>query len=116
MPVVQLIGSSHMSEVVGVRLDDIAWLPEAALVGAASGAFASEIPTLAPLSSSEGFIATYERARGRAFTADEREVAWAASLWTALHNARAELCWGSPPVALTQVLMQGDERLRRARA
>ena len=93
------------------------WLPEAALVGAASGAFASaEIPTLAPLFSSEAFIATYERARGRAFTADEREVAWAASLWTALRNARAELCWGSPPVALTQVLMQGDERLRRARA
>jgi hypothetical protein len=97
--------------------DSIAWLPEAALVGAASGAFASaEVPTLAPLSSSEAFIARYERARGRAFTADEREVAWAASLWTALHNARVEFLWDCPPAALTQVLTQGAERLRRARA
>ena len=63
------------------------WLPEAALVGAASGAFASaEIPTLAPLFSSEAFIATYERARGRAFTADEREVLRAIRATISVHR------------------------------
>nr|WP_238341985.1 phosphotransferase [Actinopolymorpha rutila] len=97
--------------------DSIAWLPEAALVGAACGAFAStEIPTLAPLDSSEAFIAAYEEARRRRFTADEREVAWAASLWPAVHNARAEILWCQPAVALAETLAQGEERLRRARA
>jgi hypothetical protein len=97
--------------------DSIAWLPEASLVGAASGSFASaEIPTLAPMQSSEAFIAAYEDARGRAFTAEERELAWAASLWPALHNARGEFIWHSRPVALAEVLAQGEERLQRAGA
>jgi Ser/Thr protein kinase RdoA (MazF antagonist) len=97
--------------------DSIAWLPEAALVGAACGAFASaEIPTLAPVPSSAAFISAYENARGRVFTVDESEVVWAASLWPALHNARGEFLWESPPVALAAVLAQGDERLQRAGA
>lgn len=97
--------------------DSIALLPEAALVGSASGGFASaEIPTLAPLRSSEAFIAAYEIARGREFSADERQLAWAASLWPALHNARAEFLWDQPAVALAEVLSQGEERLRRAGA
>jgi hypothetical protein len=97
--------------------DSIAWLPEAVLVGAASGAFASaETPTLAPIQSSGAFITTYERERGRRFTAEETEVAWAASLWPALHNARAEFLWNSQPVALTEVLTQAEERLQRAAA
>jgi hypothetical protein len=97
--------------------DSIAWLPEAALVGAASGAFASaETPTLAPIQSSEAFIATYENVRGRTFTAEETELAWAASLWPALHNARGEFLWDSQPAALTEVLTQAEPRLHRAGA
>ncbi|MEO3974851.1 hypothetical protein [Streptomyces sp. CAU 1734] len=97
--------------------DSMAWLPEAAVAGTASGAFASaEVPSLAPVESSEVFLAAYERERGRAFGADEREVAWAASLWPALHNARAEILWKHPAVALTEVLAQGGERLARAGA
>jgi hypothetical protein len=96
--------------------DSIAWLPEPALVGAAAGAFAStETPTLAPLESSEAFLATYQ-AEARVFTPDELEVAWAASLWTALHNARAEILWNQPPVALTALLNQAEARLHRAGA
>jgi hypothetical protein len=94
--------------------DSLAWLPEAALVGAAAGAFASgATPTLAPLSSSEAFLAAYQDERGP-FSEEELEVAWAASLWPALHNARAEILWKHPPVALTEVLTQGEERIRRA--
>lgn len=97
--------------------DSIAYLPEAALVGAASGAFAStEVPTLVPVESSDAFITAYEDARGRAFTSEERELAWAAGLWPALHNARGEFIWQSEPVALTAVLAQGETRLRLATA
>ncbi|GAA1524700.1 hypothetical protein [Kribbella lupini] len=96
--------------------DSIAWLPEPALAGAAAGAFAStETPTLAPLESSEAFLTAYQEEAG-AFTTDELEVAWAASLWPALHNARAELLWDHPPVALTAVLDQAESRLHRAGA
>jgi hypothetical protein len=95
--------------------DSLMALPAAAIVGAASGAFASTtVPTLASLEASEEFIECYERARGQMFTTDEREVAWAASLWPALHNARGESLFQSPPVALHELTRQAPERLRRA--
>ncbi|HST24923.1 MAG TPA: phosphotransferase [Gaiellaceae bacterium] len=96
--------------------DSLAWLPEAALVGAAAGAFASaETPTLASLESSEAFLAAYQRAR-RPFDAEELEVAWAASLWPALHNGRAEILYDQPHVAFAQLEQQAAERLARASA
>lgn len=95
--------------------DSLVALPEAAIVGAASGAFASTtIPTLATVADSEEFINSYEQSRGRLFSSDEREVAWAASLWPALHNARGESLFQSPPVALNAVTTQAAERLHRA--
>lgn len=95
--------------------DSIAWLPESVLVGLTSGSFGSFAqPTLVPVASSEAFIAAYEEARGRRFTADEREAAWAASLVTPLHNARSEVLWDWPQVSLPEVLAQAGERLRRA--
>lgn len=97
--------------------DSLAWLPEAALVGAASGSFASaETPTLAPIQSSEAFLSRYESDRGRLFSAEEREVAWAASLWPALHNARCEALYDLPRVAYTALMAQSDLRLRLAGA
>jgi hypothetical protein len=97
--------------------DSMAWLPEPTLAGAAAGAFASaETPTLAPLASSEAFLIAYQEERARAFTPDELEVAWAASLWPALHNARAEILWDHPQVALTALLDQAEARLHRAAA
>ncbi len=67
--------------------DSLAWQPEAALVGAASGAFASAgPPTLAPIESSEAFLVAYQDIRRRLFAAVEQEIAWAASLWMAAYN------------------------------
>jgi hypothetical protein len=84
-------------------------------VGAASGAFANvPPPSLVPVKSSAAFLETYQELRGRAFTAEELEVAWAASLWTAVHNARWEALHGDPPVSLAAVREQAAERLRRA--
>ena len=90
--------------------DSLAWQPEAALVGAASGAFASTTPpTLAPIESSAAFLDAYGR-----LTAEELEIAWAASLWPALHNARWEALHGDPPLCGKAVREQAEERLRRA--
>ena len=97
--------------------DSLAWQPEAALAGAASGAFASvSPPSLAPIESSEAFLAAYQRFRGRRFTVAERQIAWAASLWTAAHNARWEAVHGDTPVSGEAVRVQAAERLRRANA
>jgi hypothetical protein len=97
--------------------DSLAWQPEAALAGAASGAFASDSPpTLAPIGSSAAFLTAYQDLRGRRFTAEEQEIAWAASLWVAAHNARWEALHGDPPVSGDAVRAQAAERLRRANA
>ena len=97
--------------------DSLAVLPEAGVVGAAAGAFAStDIPTLAPLTSSETFLAAYQDAADRRFTEEEVEVAWAASVYPAAHNARGEVLFGNPSIAGEALRVQAEERLRRAGA
>ena len=108
----------HGREVWAVHdWDSLAWQPEAALAGAASGAFASAgPPTLAPIESSEAFLAAYQDIRGRLFTAVEQEIAWAASVWMAAYNAREEALLGDAPVGRDALRAQAAERLRRAHA
>ena len=97
--------------------DSLAWHPEAALAGAASGMFASDgPPALAPIGSSAAFLAAYQEIRGRRFTAVEQEIAWAASLWPAAYNAREMALYGHPPVPGDGLRAQAAERLRRANA
>ena len=96
--------------------DSLAWQPEAALAGAASGAFSSDgPPTLAPVESSEAFLAAYQDIRRRLFTAAEQEIAWAASLWMAAYNVWEALP-GDTPVPGDALRAQAAERLRRANA
>jgi hypothetical protein len=96
--------------------DSLAWQPEAALAGVASGAFASAgLPMLAPIDSSEAFLVTYQDIRGRPFTDAEREVAWAASLWMAAYNIW-EFLHGERPLSGEALRTQAAERLRRANA
>jgi hypothetical protein len=97
--------------------DSLAWLPEAALAGTAAGVFASHgEPTLAPIESSAAFLRAYEAARGVRFTSYETEIAWAASIWVALHNARDELIYDRPKLSYDQLEAQHLERLTRAGA
>jgi hypothetical protein len=105
----------HGREVWAVHdWDSLAWQPEAALAGAASGAFASAgPPTLAPIESSEAFLVAYQDIRGRLFTAMEQETAWAASLWMAAYNVWEGLGGTLSGDALRA---QAAERLRRANA
>jgi hypothetical protein len=108
----------HGREVWAVHdWDSLGWQPEAALVGAASGTFASAgPPTLASIESSEAFLAAYQNLRGRVFTAEEQEIAWAASLWPAAHNARWEALHGDAPLSGDPLRAQAAERLHRANA
>ncbi len=97
--------------------DSLAWQPEAALVGAASGSFASAgPPALAPVESSAAFLVAYQDIRGRLFTAVEQEIAWAASVWMAAYNAREEALHRDTPVCRDALRAQAAERLRRANA
>ncbi|GIF47950.1 hypothetical protein Afe04nite_24890 [Asanoa ferruginea] len=97
--------------------DSLAWQPEAALVGAASGSFASAgPPTLAPVDSSEAFLVAYQQLRGRPFTVVELDIAWAASLWMAAYNAREMALCGGSPAGGDALRAQAAERLRRANA
>jgi len=97
--------------------DSLALLPEAALAGAAAGVFASAVfTTLAPLDSSAAFLEAVQAAGGRAFDREEVQVAWAASLWPALHRARVELLFDLPQVAVAAVAAQAEERLALAGA
>jgi hypothetical protein len=108
----------HGREVWAVHdWDSLAWQPEAALAGAASGSFASDgPPVLAPIESSEAFLAAYQDIRGQGFTAVELETAWAASLWMAAYNAREAALLGGTPVCGDVLRAQAAERLRRANA
>jgi hypothetical protein len=107
----------HGREVWAVHdWDSLAWQPEAALAGAASGAFASAgPPALAPIESSEAFLVAYQDVRGRLFTAVEQESAWAASLWMAAYNIW-EALHGDAPLSGDALQAQAAERLRRANA
>ena len=97
--------------------DSLAWLPEAALVGAAAGSFASNgTSSLAPVDSSAAFIYEYQSARGRSFDREETEIAWAASLWPAVYNARTQIMYDQQPVALWAVEEQAEQRLKLASA
>jgi hypothetical protein len=97
--------------------DSLAWLPEAVLVGAAAGVFASyDTPTLAPVESSAAFLDAYQRARGEAFSPDEHEIAWAATILVALNNVRDELVFDHPRLSYERLKVQRVERLARANA
>jgi hypothetical protein len=106
----------HGREVWAVHdWDSLAWQPEAALAGAASGSFASAgPPMLAPIASSESFLVAYQDIRGRMFTAVEQEIAWAASVWMAAYNAREMALRGYTPVGGDALRAEAAERLRRA--
>jgi hypothetical protein len=97
--------------------DGLAWLPEAAIAGSAAGIFASHgKTTLAPLHSSEAFLHAYESERGARFSPYETEIAWAASIWEALQDARDELIYNRPKLSYEQLKAQGVERLAQADA
>ncbi|HEY8648802.1 MAG TPA: hypothetical protein VIM50_05430 [Candidatus Limnocylindria bacterium] len=98
--------------------DSLVRRPEAALAGLTSLMFPSTGTTNEPatLEESESFLRSYERARGRVFSAEEREIAWAAGTWIGAWKAKKAALFGDSGVVITGFLPSTAERLRRAGA
>jgi hypothetical protein len=98
--------------------DSIAARSEAALAGAASAVFTVIAGPLdaATVEESAAFLDAYETARGRAWSDEERQVAWAAGLWLRAFDARKAAL--DEPEGAVSARLQGeaDERLRCAAA
>ncbi len=104
--------------VVAHDWDSLARRPEAAIAGMAALMFPSTGTTNEPatLGESEAFLHAYERARGRGFSAEERELAWAAGAWIGAWKAKKAAVFGDDGVVRTGFLRDADERLHRAGA
>lgn len=97
--------------------DSLCWAPEAALVGAAAAVFPAQVqPETASIAASATFLEHYQTARGREFSAEELEVAWAGGLLPSLFNARAEAQTGRRPLVLDLLAEDCADRLRLAGA
>lgn len=97
--------------------DSAAIRSEAAIAGLAAATFpaVSRLPAAASPAESRRFLLAYAAARGRPWTADEWQVAWAAGLWALAYNARVEAAEGG--VQLTARLAgEVTHRLRLAGA
>lgn len=99
--------------------DSIAALPEAAFAGCAAVSFLPSPPDEdesrpgARVEQIAAFLDDYERARGRPFTTEETEIAWAAGLWQRVFDAAKALATGRPVAAADQV-RDAKECRRRA--
>jgi Phosphotransferase enzyme family len=101
--------------------DSIVGQREATIAGAASAVFtATGAPnTSANLEQTEAFLVAYGEARGRPWTSEESELAWAAGLWVRVFNAKkATLRPGGDTPSPSRLRLQSEvsERLRRAGA
>ncbi|MFN8515965.1 MAG: hypothetical protein U0232_28970 [Thermomicrobiales bacterium] len=98
--------------------DSVASQPEAALAGAASAVYlASYNPETIPnVAETAAFLDAYEQARGHHWTADEREICWAAGLWQRSFDAKKEFVARSNRALLDRLAAEVDERLQMASA
>ena len=96
--------------------------PEAILAGEAAYLFAAttlELDGEAPgasVAETERFLAAFVQGRGRPWSADEREAAWAAGLWVAAFHARLSRFEDRGEGFADLVRREAPERLRRAGA
>ena len=91
----------------------ITWLAPDPLVPVAHSYIKPDDPEFAE---TERFLLVYQQAAARSFNDEEIEVAWAAGLWLAAHNARMELRHRYPTLVLDRLAFEAEERLTRAGA
>jgi hypothetical protein len=93
--------------------DSVAADSEAILVGFAAALHSTvSADELATVEDTERFLAAYCHARGRQFSAAERQRSWAAGVWTRAYDARCQHAVGAPITSLSE--NEARERLRRA--
>ncbi|MFI8194512.1 phosphotransferase [Streptomyces sp. NPDC085946] len=92
--------------------------PEAALASLAATVFPTGGVENRPatVTETERFLSEYARARGRHWTREESEVAWAAGLWVLAFNAKKASVAQPSGSAVARPVDQASERLRRADA
>jgi hypothetical protein len=96
--------------------EELAARPEAVLAGCLVATF-TELPDqlrLASVADGERVLAAYQMDRGRAFSAEEREVAWAASIWVGCYQAAMEHVAGAAGQVTHQLTIDAGARLRLA--
>lgn len=98
--------------------DSLVRRPEATIAGVASMIFPSTGTTNEPATvvESETFLGAYEAARGRRFSDEERELAWAAGLWIGAWKAKKAWVYRHGGVVIDDFRGQAAERARRSRA
>lgn len=98
--------------------DSLAAQPEAAIAGAAAAVFPADGDPLtdATLAETEAFLHTYAAARGRPWSADEWQIAWAAGLWVRVFNAKKASLRPDGAPTVEQLAAEVQDRLRFAGA
>lgn len=93
--------------------DSVVSAPEPVIVGLAASVWACGArPRASTVAESAAFIDAYQRASGRAWTADETGASWAAGLWVYAFNTKKASLDGVPWLDPAE----GEERLRLAGA
>lgn len=85
---------------------------EAVLAGLAAALYSTVPGANATVAETEAFLEAYCDARGRPFSADELERAWAAGVWTRVFDAKCQHVAGSPDLSISE--HEANERLARA--
>lgn len=95
--------------------DSVVAQPEAAIAGQAAAVWpaAGGPGEAASVGQTARFLAAYQRARGRLWTAAEREIGWAAGLWVRAFNAKKDAVGGGGP-QLDRLDSEVAERSRNA--
>jgi hypothetical protein len=96
--------------------DSIAARPEAAIAGIAAACFLATMSYAPTVAETATFLEAYARARGRSWSADEREICWAAGLWLRAYDTKIELVIHADHALLARLADEADERLRLAGA
>lgn len=96
--------------------DSIAARPEATIAGAAAIVFPTTgtLNEQATVGQSAHFLDAYANHRGRPFTREEQEVAWAAGLWVQAYKAKKGAITGGAERLLSGLAAESEERLHRA--
>jgi hypothetical protein len=106
---------SHSQLHVAYDWDSVIAAPETTVAGLAAAVYpATRAGTEATIAETEAFLDAYGTARGRPFSADEAEEAWAAGLWNRGFDAMKQCATEGRPRSLTEP--EASERLRRTGA
>lgn len=97
--------------------DSVVALPEAVIAGAAAAAHPAidSAAAAASIAQNKSFLHAYAGRRRKPWTANEREVCWAAGLWVLAYNAKVEIAESGNALA-ERVRRDADRRLTLADA